>query len=524
VIRSFTTALALVGLLALAPTAHAQGAPVPPSVQAALDEIVNKPVYAHSIWGYQIADASTGETLLSSNADRMFVTGSILKIYATSTALDTLGPDSRFRTPVFRRGSVDGGTLNGDLVLVASGDFSFGLRDRRDGTLGFNSAPEIDHNYADTGLPGPALLKGSDPLAGVNDLARQVRASGIRRVAGDVAIDDRLFNTFDDWPDGLMSSIWVNENVIDITSRPTSAGKAAKVDWRPKSAAIRVVNKVKTVSGDGEPLTVRTVRPGVVEVAGEIGAKSKTVLNISHIPDPASYARTVFIEALERAGVAVDARSTGSNPRALLPRSRTYPGSTRVAQRVSPKLSEYTKVVLKVSYNRGADNMLCIVAAAKGRRECIDGLTTELATIRRFGVSPVTTILFDGAGSSEFDRSSPGDYARFLRAIQGAPWGDELHAGLPILGVDGTFATNQKGTPAAGNVFIKSGTRIQGTPNDAQAVASAITQAGYINAKSGRKLTYSLFLRDLALSPDLKEFFAADEDQGRLAAAFQQGY
>jgi D-alanyl-D-alanine carboxypeptidase/D-alanyl-D-alanine-endopeptidase (penicillin-binding protein 4) len=515
--------LAFAVLAAFAPAAQAD-APVPPSVQAAIDEITGKPVYAHSIWGYQLSDASTGEVLLSSNADRMFVTGSILKIYATSTALDALGPKYRFRTPVFRRGSVKGGTLEGDLVLVASGDYSFGLRERKDGTLGFNSAPEIDHNYADTGLPGPTLLKGSDPLAGVDDLARQVRAAGVRRVSGDVAIDDRLFNTFDGWPDGLMAPIWVNENVIDINSIPTSAGKPAKVEWRPKSAAIRVVSKVKTVKGDGGPLTVRTVRPGLVEVAGNLSAKSKPILNISHIPDPASFARTVFIEALERAGVQVDATATGRNPRSLLPGSRSYPRSSRVAERVSPVLSEYTKAILKVSYNRGADDMVCIVAAAKGRRDCVDGLTTELATIKRFGVSPTTTKLFDGAGSSEFDRSTPQDYATFLRRIQSAPWGSALHDGLPILGVDGTFATNQKGTPAAGNVFIKSGTRIQGTPNDAQAIASAITQAGYINAKSGRKLTYALFLRDLSLSPDLKEFFAADEDQGKLAAAFQQGY
>jgi D-alanyl-D-alanine carboxypeptidase/D-alanyl-D-alanine-endopeptidase (penicillin-binding protein 4) len=208
--------------------------------------------------------------LLNLDADKLFVTGSILKIYATSAALDTLGPDYRFRTPVFRRGTVRGGVLAGDPVLVASSDTSFGLRDRRDGTLGYNNAPEIDHNYADTGLPGPALLKSSDPLVGVNDLAKQVRGSGIRRVTGDVAIDDRLFRTFDGFADGLMSPIWVNENVIDITTRPTSAGKPAQVDWRPKSAAIRVVNRVKTVLGDGEPLTVRTVRPGLGDQQGQL--------------------------------------------------------------------------------------------------------------------------------------------------------------------------------------------------------------------------------------------------------------
>jgi D-alanyl-D-alanine carboxypeptidase/D-alanyl-D-alanine-endopeptidase (penicillin-binding protein 4) len=266
------------------------------------------------------------------------------------------------------------------------------------------------------------------------------------------------------------------------------------------------------------------VRPGFVEIAGAIGSKSKPILNISHIPDPASYARTVFIEALERNGVAVDATSTGPNARRVLPSSRSYPASTRVGQRISPKLSEYVKVTNKVSYNRGAHNMVCIVAAAKGSRQCTEGLRTELAVLKRFGVSPTTTILFDGAGSSEYDRSSPGDYSVFLRRIQGSSWGAALRGSLPILGVDGTFATNQRGTPAAGKVFLKSGTRIQGTPTDEQAIATAITQAGYIDAKSGRKLVFSLFLRDLPLSPDLSEFFAADEDQGRLAAAFQQGY
>src|SRR4051794_7711065 len=168
--------------------------------------------------------------------------------------------------------------------------------------------------------------------------------------------------------------------------------------------------------------------------------------------------------------------------------------------------------------------MVCIVAAAKRSRECTAGLRTELAVLKRFGVSPTTTILFDGAGPSEYDRSSPRDYSVFLRRIQGSSWGAALRGSLPILGVDGTFATNQRGTPASGKVFLKSGTRIQEPRTDQQAIASAITQAGYIDAKSGRKLVFSLFLRDLPLSPDLSEFFAADEDQGRLAAAFQQGY
>ncbi len=517
-------AAAIGALSVAAEAATAQAPAVPPSVQRVLSSVIDQPVYDHSIWGYQVADAATGEVLLEHNPDKLFVTGSILKLYASATALDVLGADHRFRTPVYRRGRLADGKLSGDLVLVASGDFSFGLRDRRDGTLAFNSAPEVDHNYADTGLPGAALVPGSDPLAGVRDLAAQVRAAGIRRVTGDVVIDDRLFRTFDGWPDGLMSPMWINENVIDITTKPTRAGRPAAVDWRPKVAGTRVVSQVRTVAGEGEPLVVDRPRPGVVRIRGAIGAGSDPVVSISHIPDPAAFARTAFIEALRRAGVRVDAKVTGANPRRLLPRARSYPAATRVAQRVSPPLSEYVKVVLKISYNRGADDLVCVVAAAKGSRSCLDGLRTELATIRRLGVGPSTTILFDGAGSSEYDRSTPRDFVTFLRQAAAAPWGGALVGGLPVLGVDGTFATNQRGTPAAGHVFVKSGTRAQMAPTDTQGIMSALTQAGYIDAASGRRLVYSLWVRDVPLSADFHEFQAADIDQGRIAAAFQEGY
>src|SRR5689334_23564825 len=189
----------------VAATAVHAAPPVPASVEAVLNEVTSRRVYAHGTWGYRFVDLDTGEVLLERNASQLFVTGSILKLYATATALDTLGPDFRFRTPVYKRGKLAGGTLVGDLVLVASGDTSFGLRERPDGTLAYNNFPEIDHNYADTGLPGPALLANSDPLTALDDLARQVYDRGIRRINGDVLVDDRLYETYRDWPDGILS-------------------------------------------------------------------------------------------------------------------------------------------------------------------------------------------------------------------------------------------------------------------------------------------------------------------------------
>ena len=102
-------------------------------------------------------------------------------------------------------------------------------------------------------------------------------------------------------------------------------------------------------------------------------------------------------------------------------------------------------MILKASYNRGGDETVCLVAVARRSRNCIDGLRRELATISRFGVSPAITILFNGAGSSEYDRSTLRDYTTFLREVTSASWGSALRSGLPVLGVDGTFAKHPEG-------------------------------------------------------------------------------
>jgi D-alanyl-D-alanine carboxypeptidase/D-alanyl-D-alanine-endopeptidase (penicillin-binding protein 4) len=512
----------------LVPAAAARAAdpptpPLPAGVAATIAQIQAKPLYAHSTWGIQVNDLATGELLIAQNSDQLFVPGSIMKTYATASALKHLGPGHRFHTPAFRTGRVRGGTLSGNLVLVASGDFSMGLRDRPDGTLAFNSTPEIDHNYANTGLPGPALVPHSHPLGGVEQLAREVRRSGIRRVRGDVVIDDRLFRTFAGWPDGLISPIWTNENVIDITSAPTRPGRPARITWRPHTAAWRVVSRVTTGRRGSQPsLGVAEARAGVVRISGRVPAGGGPVLDVFQIPDPAGFARTAFIEALRRNGVAVPARATGANPERLLPRRRSYPPGARVAERVSPPLSEFTKVILKVSYNRGADLMVCLVAAKLGSRSCEHGLTTEIDDNTSLGAPPTTTLSFDGAGSIDTDRTSPSSMTTFLRALAGQPFGAALRAGLPVVGVDGTLATVGKGTPAAGHIQAKTGTRLAFITAHV-GIAGGETHVGYMDAASGRQLVFADLLRDVPLT-NPTQIIGLDQDLGAIEAAIQQGY
>ncbi|HET9392565.1 MAG TPA: D-alanyl-D-alanine carboxypeptidase/D-alanyl-D-alanine-endopeptidase [Candidatus Rubrimentiphilum sp.] len=526
--RPFLFACVVTGLLAAAGCSNLSGSlgsPVPKSVDDAIAQITSKPAYTHSRWGIVVVDPSTGEKLIDREGAGMFVPGSIMKVYSTTAALKAFGPDYRFRTPVYATSVPRGGILAGHLILVASGDFSFGLREQSNGTLAFNNFPEIDHNYGDVGLAGPALLKNSDPLSVFNQLARQVRAAGISTIIGDVAIDDRLFNNYDGWPNGVMAPIWINENVVDITAAPSSVGQAAVVDWRPKIGTMRLASDVMTVANaaQAKPLSVKADANGTLHVSGAVAAGAKPSLTIWYIQKPADFARIAFMEALRRAGVTITAFASGSNPTHILPKD--YRRARMVAEHVSPPLSEFVKVILKVSYNRGADLMVCLLAVKSGSRDCADGLGPELKTIKNLGVSPESTIVFEGAGTGDMIRTSPADEAAVLRSLLGVPWGKYVHDGMSIMGVDGTQAENQAGTPVAGHIRAKDGTQIAASPSG-QVYISAKTEVGYIDAKSGKQLIYGVFVNDVPIGQQgmMETFSGVDRDLSTIAAAIQQGY
>ena len=63
------------------------------------------------------------------------------------------------------------------------------LRRHRRRTVSYTS---VDHTYAND-VPGVTLTP-EDPLAGLDEIAGQVRESGITGVDGNVIIDDRLFD------------------------------------------------------------------------------------------------------------------------------------------------------------------------------------------------------------------------------------------------------------------------------------------------------------------------------------------
>jgi D-alanyl-D-alanine carboxypeptidase len=206
-------------------SASAQTA-APPTFSDVVQQVINRPVYRHALFGIEIYSLDSQKCLYSLNGDKLFTPGSTTKLLTEGTALQLFGPDYRFHTFLYRTGEVDSqGELKGDLVLVASGDPNLSNRMQPDGSLAF---ADEDHSY---GGPGSRLVPG-DPLVVINDFARQIAAAGIKRVRGNVAVDVSLF------PEGqrelgtnvVISPITLNDNVIDVTIEPgTADGGPAKL-------------------------------------------------------------------------------------------------------------------------------------------------------------------------------------------------------------------------------------------------------------------------------------------------------
>jgi len=487
---SFRVGLVLLWLTFLPAVVFAQA-----TLPAAVQQILDAPEYKHSHWGLLVVDLETGETLHELQADKLFAPASVTKLFSVAAALDALGPNHRFRTPVVRRGSLDTqGTLQGDLILIASGDLTFGGRTLEDGSIAFTAN---DHTYANGSEKGQ--LTPPDPLAGLNDLARQVAAAGVRRVTGEVLIDDRLFDRETSTGSGpaRVGPILVNDNLIDLTITPTVPGRPAAVTLRPATSLFRLDCRLETAP-EGTPLstTLRATSPHDLVLTGQIPANHRGVLRVYEMPQPATFARSLFIEALDRAGVAVAVSPLSGHPDNALPPSRDASLQLpQVAVFESPEFRHAARLCLKVSHNLHASTLPLLLAARAGQRTLAAGLTQQHDLLQRLGVDVDTISFGGGAGGSQADCVTPRATVQLLRAMHRHPAADTFRTGLPILGVDGTLAeVLPPDSPARGQVQAKTGTYFWENSLNRNYLLTSKALAGYMTTAKKRPLAFALFV------------------------------
>jgi D-alanyl-D-alanine carboxypeptidase/D-alanyl-D-alanine-endopeptidase (penicillin-binding protein 4) len=347
-----------------------------------------------------------------------------------------------------------------------------------------------------------------------------VRAAGITHVQGNVVVDDRLF-TPQTFPDGLISPIWVNENLIDILVSPGAVGGPASISVRPLTASYTVDNQVTTVASTrATSLHVAEPTPGTLVVTGQIAAGSPPTLQTWNVDDPSAFARTAFIEALGRAGVSVSAPATGGNPESLLPPKGSLPAAALLGEHVSATLAQFATLILKVSYNRGADLMTCLAVVKAGSTNCSRGLVPEVKNAQGLGAPPSSVFPFDGAGSDDQGRTTPEALVALLRNAAGSPLGRTLRDAMHDLGRNGTLANVQARSPAAGRAQVKTGNRVvQDASGRTLVLGNSL--AGYAETRSGRVVAFMIATGNVPISTP-EGFETITNDQARMVAAIQQ--
>ncbi|TVQ54406.1 MAG: D-alanyl-D-alanine carboxypeptidase/D-alanyl-D-alanine-endopeptidase [Rhodobacteraceae bacterium] len=392
--------------------------------------------------GLIVIDAATGETLEALNADRALAPASVAKLPTALYALSVLGPDARFETVVRAAGRVEGGRLQGDLVLAGGGD------------------PELDTEAL------AALARAAAERVGVVEGRFVADASAGAAIP---AIDptqppEAAYNP-------SVGALNLNFNrvrlawerrggAVDVAVQAYAAGLAPPVSTVTVALAPADCACPTFALAAAEDREAWSVRESALTGTGSVFLPVRA---------PARYAAEVFRDAAGAAGLALPvaevSRATVAGERLAAHRSRTTAAMTADMLRFSTNLTaESLGLAATAALGQpGAD----LAASGRAMADWADGVAGGRPGDGGF-------VFLNHSGLSGETRATPRRMAEFLRAA--------THAGLAAL----TPERRIDGAPPGARLRAKTGTMdfVRGL-------------AGWIETPSGRTLVFAWFANDL---------------------------
>ena len=413
-------------------------------------------------WGILVRSLDRDEVLFELNPQTLLVPASIAKIVAVASAADAVGWDFRFTTTLRATGSITDGVLDGDLVVVGSGD------------------PSI------AGRGGTTLKPFVDAL----------RARGVRRITGRIVGDDNAIEeprpalawAWDDlgYPTGaLFGALNAYENRMAVTVRPGSAeGAPTSLHVDPLVASRPLANRVVTGAAGSPQQLWPEQRPGepFLTIAGSVPAGGNPGALTVSAGNPTSWFASVLRTELLRGGIDVVGDAWDIDD--VVPPPRTADATALHVEHSAP-LGQLAVPLLKDSINLYGEAALRLNAAPgvlPTNDAALDGLRQRLA---RWGIDLAGQQIIDGSGLSRRDVVAAETMMRVLQRVYEPAWGTPLLKALPVAGIDGTLASRMRGTPAQGNVRAKTGT-----------MSNIRSLAGYVTTRDGERLAFVIMVNN----------------------------
>lgn len=438
----------------------------------AIDETLDSAPFDQVHFGVLAIDAGTGRILFSRNAHRKFVPASNQKILVTATALSLLGPDYRYRTEVWATGSALGSLLDGDLVVIASGD------------------PSLSDRYWDSGE------------AALSAIADSLRRRGLEHVAGSVFVDVSA------WDSATVGPTWevadlrgrsaatggafaIDEGEIELIIRAGAAvGAPASVEWSPLGSDDFVTSRLRTSPPDSttrvRPSYLPESRRLVLEGRAELG----TVDTLSFaIRDPVRQATAALGRAIADAGIFVEGQarvvwvdSVRVGRGCLSGSVRECPNAGLIFSLESPPLSELVAGILERSQNWMTEQLIRTLGADRGENgswsEGIDVIRTFLT--EQVGVDSLDIAPRDGSGLSAYNLVTPRALVRILQYMRRGSNAATYRAALAEPGEEDS-TLERRLTDLEGRLFAKTGT-----------ISNVNSLSGYLVRDDGTEVIFSI--------------------------------
>ena len=428
--------------------APAGGTPLPPAVHKALRQAQVPPSHLSVL--IAPLPSAPGQALsarLAHQVQQPVNPASVMKLFTTYAGLQLLGPDFTWRNRVYVDGSVQGGVLQGNLIVRGSGD--------------------------------PKLV-----IERLQDLIGQIMAQGVREVRGHIVLDRSVFEVsapstpFDDEPlrpynaspDGLL----LNFKSLIYTFTPDPASDRALVRSEPPLAGLSVPTEVPLRPGPCQDwrteLKADFSQPLVTRFAGAYPASCGERAWPVAYPQPDDYAPRVLQALWLQAG----GKLTGQ---ALY--GATPPQARLLLQAPSLPLADVVADINKFSNNVMAQQLFLTLSSELGApgRFAASRLRLEQWWRREFPDLP-PPVLENGSGLSRSERGTAQALTALLHKASQGPEAAAFKNSMSVAGVDGTTARLKDrlpNSPVIGKAWLKTGS-----------LRDVASVAGYVQGESGR--------------------------------------
>ncbi len=422
---------------------------------------------------FAVRDAENGELIFDNNSTKSLGQASVMKLITTAAALEMLGPDHVFTTAIGYTGTIRkrNGTLEGNIIIKGGGDPS----------LGSERFPDSYEKFMEKWVS-------------------EIMRLGIKKIKGRVIADDSYFDYKPvpskwNWEDignyygAGVYGISLFDNTLKIHFRSgQEKTKPLMEKIEPAGAEISFINDLTSAGSTDEGYVFSSPYSNSGWISGTIPVNDSDFVLKASIPDPPQMTATIFDSLIRKSGISVE-----SEPTTIRKLGKVINDSIRIITKtVSPKLSEMIRVLNHESVNLYAEHLLKELGKkCNGEGSVTTGKETIIRFLDSLGINTTGMFIEDGSGLSTQDAINSAGLSELLYKMR--KYGKHFEAyfnSLPEAGQNGTLKSHFKDPAFTSSMRAKSGSMLR-----------IRSYAGYLTAKSGRNLVFSIIVNNYSGPP-----------------------